>query len=150
MTYAAQLIDAVKTARELKTYRALADELGITEQALSGWRRGHGSPMPPERVMQLCELAHIADPGPWLIGVQSDAVRITGVRKALESVLDRLRPTVAAVGILVGASLGYSAPTQAAPAETAPSMHIMSIRRAWTRWLAALRAFRSQGAPAWT
>jgi len=100
MTYAAQLLDAAKSALKLTTYKDLANALAVDPTAISQWKLGKGSPMPPERVMELCELAHIADPGPWLIGVQTDAVRITGIRAALESVLDRARPTITTAGIV--------------------------------------------------
>ena len=107
MTYAAQLIDAVKEAKGLTTYRAVADALDVTEQALNAWRKGRGSPMPQERVLALCEMAHIADPGPWLVGIQADATR-GEARRALDSVLDRVRPAVATVGTLAVALLVVS------------------------------------------
>ena len=109
MSYAAQLLDAVKDACGFKTYKDIADALHVDQTAVSQWRHGKGSPMPPERVMELCEMARIADPGPWLIGVQADAVRITSVRKALESVLDRASPSVARLATLGAVLLaGYA------------------------------------------
>ena len=107
--YAAQLIDAVKDVCEIPSYRALAERLQVHETVVSQWRHGKGSPMPPERVMELCEMAKIADPGPWLVGVQADAVRITSVRRALESVLDRASPSVARLATLGAVLLaGYA------------------------------------------
>ena len=59
MTYAAQLIEAVKSACDYGSYKALAEALDVHEATLSNWRHNKGSPMPPERVMQLCEMARI-------------------------------------------------------------------------------------------
>ncbi|MEN4903336.1 hypothetical protein [Luteimonas sp. TWI1437] len=120
MSYAAQLLEAVKDACGYENYSEVADALGVNKTAVSQWRHGKGSPMPPERVMQLCEMASIADPGPWLVGIQADAVRITAVRRALESVLDRARPSVAKVatlGVVLLASFGLGG-TQTADAST--------------------------------
>lgn len=109
MTYAAQLIEAVKSACDYGSYKALAEALDVHEATLSNWRHNKGSPMPAERVMELCEMAKIADPGPWLVGVQADAVRITSVRRALESVLDRASPSVARLATLGAVLLaGYA------------------------------------------
>ncbi|WP_149193481.1 hypothetical protein [Luteimonas suaedae] len=129
MGYASQLIDEVKSACDFKTYRALANALGVHEVTLSQWRKGIGSPMPEERALQLCEMAHIADPGPWLIGIQMDAVKTTAVRKALESVLDRVSPSVAKVATLGVVMLAvYTLPGFAENADMAafsliPSLH---------------------------
>ncbi|UNK44023.1 helix-turn-helix domain-containing protein [Luteimonas sp. S4-F44] len=125
MTYAAQLIDAVKEASGLSSDRELADALGVKPPTLNQWKHNKGSPMPPERVMQLCEMASIADAGPWLVGVQADAVRITAVRRALESVLDRARPSVAKVATLGAASLVYCGLAALQAAESAGRMYIM-------------------------
>jgi len=142
MTYAAQLIEAVKGACELGSYKALAEALGVHEATLSNWRHNKGSPMPPERVMELCEMARIADPGPWLIGVQADAVRITSVRKALESVLDRASPSVARIATLGAASLACYA---LAAAETTQRMYIM-----FGAFMRRMRRWRQPASPAWS
>lgn len=105
MTYAAQLIDNVKKVRGFKTYRAMAEELEIHETTLSQWRKGVGSPMPEARVLQLCEMAHIADVGPWLAGIHADGVTSKEARTAWKTVLDRVRPAVATVGTIAVALL---------------------------------------------
>lgn len=141
--WAAKLIDAAKQAGGFPSYVALATNLNVSKEALSQWKRGSGSPMPPERVLQLCEIAGITDAGPWLIGVQADAVRITAVRTALEGVLDRVRPTVAAVGLVVcgATSLAYSISANAVARVSEPfaAMYIMrsairQLRRLLTGW----------------
>ena len=99
-TYAGQLIEAVKVAAEFQTFAEVAEALGVHEATLSNWRRGKGSPMPEERVLQLCELARIADPAPWLAGVHADGVKDAEARKQWESLLDRLRPSVATAAML--------------------------------------------------
>jgi len=108
MTYAAQLIDAVKKARGFKTYREVAAALDVTEQALNAWKKGRGSPMPEERARELCAMAHIADVGPWLVGIHADGLSAAN-KPAWESVLDRVRPAVATVGTIAVALLVVSA-----------------------------------------
>lgn len=114
MTYAAHLIDAAKKAAGFRTYTDMATALDVDKGTLSNWRNGHGSPMPQERIIELCEMAGIKDSGPWLVAAQADAARSDAVRAALESVLDRVRPALAGVGLLVLGLAGFSTPYPAA------------------------------------
>lgn len=143
--YAAQLIDAVKDACGLKTYREVADALGVHETAVSAWRKGKGSPMPEERVIELCAMAKIADPAPWLAGVHADGVHNKAAKKMWESLLDRVRPSIATTAAMLGVALvGYYALSSQTnemlaffPVISSP-MHIMSsVRRGWRRVLFA-------------
>lgn len=140
--YAAQLIDAVKEARKFTSYAALAHAMGVDPTAVSQWRRGKGSPMPEDRVMQLCEMANIADPGPWLAGIYADSVSNAKARRELESLLDRIRPSVA-TAVMLGAALLASfsplSPAQAATlAQAKQAQPIYIMRNKVRRWLRAL------------
>jgi transcriptional regulator with XRE-family HTH domain len=128
--YAAKLIDQAKTHQGWKFDTELAAALGVDKTAVSSWKHGRGSPMPLERVIELCDLAGIteAERGEWLIGIERDAVTITSVRRALDVVLDRLRPTVAAVGLLVLAG-AYALPAKSEPVAAT------YIMRTLARWL---------------
>jgi hypothetical protein len=128
MTYAAQLLEIVKSAKGLDTDAALARLIGVSKPALSDWKHSRGSPMPQERVLQLCEIGHIAeaDRGYWLTGIQRDAVTVTGVMRALDAVLDRLRPVVATAGMLTVVMLGGYALSSGA--ETSQGIH-------YAKWL---------------
>ncbi len=137
--YAAQLLDLVKTHLQLPSDTALAERIGVNRSAISQWRRGLGSPMPAERVIAFCEMAAIAeeDRGYWLTGIMRDAVTTTGVMRALDGVLDRIRPTLAGVGIIAGVLLGgFALPSKASdtvrPTLTTVELYIMRIRR-WLR-----------------
>lgn len=114
MTYAAQLIDAVKDACGFESYTAMATAIGVDKTSLSQWRHGKGSPMPEERVLELCKMAKIADHGPWLLAIHGEAAKNATVRKELLNLLDRVRPSIARAAMLGAVLLGYFAlPLQA-------------------------------------
>lgn len=108
MTYAAELIDAVMRATEI-SQAALAKRLEVAAPQISKWRHGT-TPIPEERLNQLLEMGHFDEVAReyFTLGVMRDAVTTTGVMRALDGVLDRLRPALARVGILVAASLVYA------------------------------------------
>lgn len=137
--YAAQLIDAVKKACGYKTYRDLAAAIGVHETMVSAWRKNKGSPMPEDRVLQLCEMAKIADPAPWLAGVHSDGVSSAEAKKLWESLLDRIRPSVATTAMLGAVLLAISplpslASDHTADLNNSPLMHYAKLSR-WLRTL---------------
>lgn len=133
MTYAAQLIEAVKAARGLSD-TGVAKALGVKQPTVSQWKHAKGSPMSAERVLQLCDLAGITSEelrGYWLTGVMRDAVTTTGVMRALDGVLDRVRPVVKTAGMLAVALLvGFAPPSRAMTDESltdAPYRHYAKL-----------------------
>lgn len=142
--YAATLIDRAMKATGATSQAAFAKLLGVKAPTVSQWRHGT-HPLPEERVLQLCEMAGITDTGPWLIAAQADAARSEAVRAALESVLDRLRPALAGVGLVM---LGFAAfwtpyPVAAKAKAEAEPKSAMYIMRNWLRRLVA--AFATVG-----
>lgn len=136
MPYAAELIDAVMRATGLPQ-AALAKHLAVAAPQVSKWRHGT-TPIPEERLNQLLELGHFdeATREYFTLGVMRDAVTTTGVMRALDGVLDRLRPALARVGILVAVSLGALAPYHAeATTAQAEPLNPLCIMRSLARWL---------------
>jgi transcriptional regulator with XRE-family HTH domain len=129
VSHAAELIDAVKERTGLSN-TALAEALGVKQPTVSQWRSGRGSPIPEERVLQLCKLAGITDTGPWLLGIHADNVRDKAARKALESLLDRLK-AAAIAGVVAVALL-----PQMAHASTASERYadVGIMRTSGTSW----------------
>lgn len=149
MPYAAELIDAVMRATGL-SQAALAKHLDVAAPQVSKWRHG-ATPIPEERLNQLLEMGHFDEAAReyFTLGVMRDAVTTTGVMRALDGVLDRLRPALARVGILVVVSLGALAPYQQASATTtqAEPLNPLCIMRSLARWL---RAAATRYAARWT
>lgn len=148
MTYAAQLFDAVKDACSIKTDATLAGHLQVSKVTIHQWRHGK-SPLPEARLNELLDLGHFdeATREYYTLGVMRDAVTTTGVMRALDNVLDRLRPALARVGIIVVASLvGIPALPSTASDHmgglySAQSIHYAksrSLRTRLARWLARL------------
>ena len=117
MSYAGQLINAAKEAKGYATDKELAMALGVTQPTVNQWKHNKGSPMPEDRVLQLCKLAGIKDAGPWLIGVHGEAVRNTEARNALTR-LARQLGAAAVVSVAALLPMGNASATNIA--ETAP------------------------------
>lgn len=140
MTYAAELIDATMKATGL-SQAALAKRLAIAAPQLSKWRHGT-KPIPEEQLSALLDLGNFneATREYFSLGVMRDTVTTTGVMRALDAVLERLRPAAAVVGplvlcaIVVGNNLTYQA------LGALPPMSIMSnwLAKA-ARWLATAK-----------
>jgi transcriptional regulator with XRE-family HTH domain len=131
MNYSEQLIKAVRDAKGFGSDAELASALGVHKATLSEWKKANRSPMPAERVLQLCEMANIADPAPWLAGVHADGVKDAQERKQWESLLDRLRPSVATaamLGVALLVNFALPSPTKAAVIQP-ESNQVISIMR---------------------
>lgn len=74
MTYSAELIEAVKTANGFTTDHEVAKAIGVSRATLSEWKKAKRSPMPESRVLELCTMANITEPGPWLIAIHAEAM----------------------------------------------------------------------------
>lgn len=129
MTYAAQLIDATIQATGL-SQAALAKALGLAAPQVSKWRHGT-SPIPEDKLAAMFELAHLDEAAReyYTLGVMRDAVTTTGVMRALDGVLDRLRPALARVGMLMVVSLAAFGPTpsEAANLNAGPFVHYAKL-----------------------
>jgi transcriptional regulator with XRE-family HTH domain len=150
MNYSTQLIDAVKLARGLTHDTEVAEAIGVNKTAISQWKNGHGSPMPEERVLQLCELARIADPAPWLAGVHADGVKDAQAKKQWESLLDRLRPSVATamLGVVLLGTFALPPPTNAGSLTETGYRHYAKWRKKLRRAFAAFAQGFGHGSPA--
>lgn len=114
MTYAAELIDATMTATGL-SQAALAKALGVAPPQVSKWRH-KTAPIPEEKLTAMFDLARMDEAAReyYTLGVVRDTVTTTGVMRALDGVLDRIRPALARVGIITVVLLaGYALPQQA-------------------------------------
>lgn len=112
MSYAAELIDATMKATGLSQV-ALAEQLGVAGPQVSKWRHRQ-KPIPEAHLKALLDLGGFtADQRTYYeAGIVRDTVTITSVRRVLDEALDRLRPTVAAVGLIVLGSV-YALPARA-------------------------------------
>lgn len=146
MTYAAELIDATMDATGL-SQAALAKALGVAAPQVSKWRH-KTAPIPEEKLTAMFDLARMDEAAReyYTLGVVRDTVTTTGVMRALDGVLDRIRPALARVGIITVALLaGYALPPQASagPKAEAEPKSAMYIMRNWLRRLVA--AFATVG-----
>ena len=108
MSYAAKLIEQAQNAHGY-TLTELALALGVKHPTVSQWKSGRGSPMSEDRVIELCKLAGIKDPDPWLIGVHAEGLKNAEARKRLTSLARQLgaAAAVAAVALLALPLTGY-------------------------------------------
>lgn len=145
MTYAAELIDATMTATGL-SQAALAKALGVAPPQVSKWRH-KTAPIPEEKLTAMFDLARMDEAAReyYTLGVVRDTVTTTGVMRALDGVLDRIRPALARVGILAVVLLaGYAPPQQAnagpkAEPEPQAALYIMRNRlRRLAAWIATM------------
>lgn len=108
MTYAAELIDATTKATGM-SQNAIATALGVAGPQVSKWKHGT-KPLPEEHLNRLLEMGHFDEAAReyYTLGVMRDAVTTTGVMRALDGALDRVRPALARVGTIAVALLaGY-------------------------------------------
>lgn len=100
MTYAAELLDRTMQETGL-SQAALAKRLDVAPPQLSKWRHGT-NPIPEDKLEGLFDLGNLNEAAReyFALGAMRDTVTTTGVMRALDAVLNRLRPAVATVGLL--------------------------------------------------
>lgn len=145
MNRQAELLDKTREAVKSPSDMALAAKLDVSRQVLNQWRNG-SRPLPHERIAQLCALAHL-DAGAWVAAIHVERAEDRAEKAMWKSVLDRLGPVAAAVGLVV-VGLGLSgAPVHGdagATSRISPVLHIMlKLRRLVTRWRAHWAAHRT-------
>ncbi|MEG3191622.1 DUF3693 domain-containing protein [Lysobacter sp. D1-1-M9] len=112
----AKILDKVRETCSLPSDNALSLKIGITRAAVSEWRAGKKA-MPDERIAQLCAMAKL-DGGAWLAAIHAERATDSKERALWESVLDRLGPAAAAVGLAFGLALIAAAPNRSEAATT--------------------------------
>jgi hypothetical protein len=98
MNATALLLDKVKECCSLPSDNALAVRLDVTRALISGWKNAR-YPMPDERIAQVCAMAKL-DGAEWVARIHADRATDATERKVWLSMLDRLRPIAAAVGLV--------------------------------------------------
>jgi hypothetical protein len=119
----AALLDAARKACSLPSDNALAARVGIQRQLASKWRSGD-KPMADERIAQICALAKL-DGAEWIARVHADRATDATERKVWLSMLDRLRPIAAAVGLVALGTVasGVASPPVSARETVADTRH---------------------------
>jgi len=82
-----QLIDAAKTAANIRTDNALGPHIGLTNSAANVWRRGKALPS-EKAVFELCKLAN-EDPEKWILLLRME-MAAPEVKPVFKASLDRL------------------------------------------------------------
>ena len=145
MNRQAELLDKVRAAMKASTDMALAERIGVQRQAVSKWRNCE-KPLPDERIAQLCALAHL-DAGAWAAAIHAERAASNAERAMWKSVLDRLGPVAAAVGLVAFGLALSGAPVHGetgAISRSTPILPIMStLRRLFTRLRASWTADRT-------
>jgi transcriptional regulator with XRE-family HTH domain len=98
MTTQAELLDKVRELCSIPSDNALALRASVSRQIVSEWRNG-GKNMGDDRIAQLCALAKL-DGAEWVARIHADRATDATERKVWLSMLDRLRPIAAAVGLV--------------------------------------------------
>ena len=82
-----KLLDKARAFCSRPSDKALSERLGTSPQLISLWRNGH-TPLPEERITELCAIAH-EPPGPWLLAIHAE--QATGAtRRAWEALARQL------------------------------------------------------------
>lgn len=131
MSAQAELLDKARECCSLPSDNALSGRMGVSRAIVSEWRSG-AKTIPDARIAQLCALAK-SDGATWLARIHIERATDAAERKLWASMLDRLRPIAAAVG-LVAVGTAWSGAADAsnvrvsAP-ENAQGIYIMRSRR---------------------
>ncbi|MBO9879242.1 DUF3693 domain-containing protein [Xanthomonas sp. D-99] len=107
-----ELIDLVRAGGKFSSDNALAQKLGVTRAMVSSWRSGRYA-LPDERIAQLCALAKL-DGASWMARIHAERAETQVERALWKSVLDRLTPITAVVGVLALVAVGVRAGTHEA------------------------------------
>ncbi|MEA9578664.1 DUF3693 domain-containing protein [Xanthomonas nasturtii] len=102
-----ELLDKVKEVCSFPSDMAIAEKLGINRQML--WKARHeDKPLSDERIAQLCAMAKL-DGATWLARIHAERAASQVERALWKSVLDRLAPITAVVGVLSLVAVGLQA-----------------------------------------
>lgn len=102
-----ELINLVRAGGKFSSDNELAQKLGVTRAMVSSWRSGRYV-LPDDQIAQLCALATL-DGASWMARIHTERAASATERALWQSILDRLAPITAVVGVLGLVALGIHA-----------------------------------------